>query len=120
MERAILMTGKKDEKRITTTVKSNQVDNEGNVHLSDGRIIDLSECNLVPPGGGKYIDVVMMFTLENMIHPISNCPSCNSTIPWNRPILLMDNMEFVYPCEKCRWVWENPSCNMIKFRTEYR
>ena len=61
----------------------------------------------------------MMFTLESMMNPILNCPSCNSTIPWDRPILLMENMEFVYPCEDCEWVWEKPSFNMRKFIQEW-
>ena len=63
----------------------------------------------------------MMFSLENMYDPYQDlvnsfkCPSCKSMIPWDRPILLMDNMQFVYPCSDCEWVWERQLFNMRKF-----
>ena len=34
-----MMTCRRNEKRITGSVKSNQVDNKGKVHLSDGNIL---------------------------------------------------------------------------------
>jgi hypothetical protein len=114
------MAKKIDKNNIDASVKTNQIDDNGIVHLKDGMTLDLSQCRLIPPWDHKYVNVVMMFTLENMINPLTECPNCDSTIPWDRPILLMDNQQFVYPCKDCTWVWAPQSFNMVKFRKELR
>ena len=118
--RVSAMIRKDDKNNIDTSVKTNQIDNDGIVHLDNGVKLELSQCKLIPPESNDYVNVVMMFSLENMYDPITKCPNCESTIPWDRPILLMDNMQFVYPCSDCEWVWERPSFNMKKFRSENR
>ena len=118
--RVSAMIRKDDKNNIDTSVKTNQIDNDGIVHLDNGVKLELSQCKLIPPESNDYVNVVMMFSLENMYDPMTKCPNCNSTIPWDRPILLMDNMQFVYPCSDCEWVWERPSFNMKKFRSENR
>ena len=112
------MSGKNNKKNIDASVKTNQIDNKGIVHLENGITLELSQCKLIPPGEHKYVNVVMMFSLENMINPLIKCPNCNSTIPWDRPILLVDNHQFVYPCEDCTWVWDPQTFNMPKFQKE--
>jgi len=114
------MNRKDDENNIDASVKTNQIDNDGIVHLSNGVKLELSQSKLIPPESNDYVNVVMMFSLENMYDPITKCPNCESTIPWDRPILLMENMQFVYPCSDCEWVWERQSFNMRKFRSENR
>ena len=116
--RVSAMNRKTDKNNIDTSVKTNQIDNDGIVHLDNGVKLELSQCKLIPPESNDYVNVVMMFSLENMYDPITKCPNCKSTIPWDRPILLMDDMQFVYPCSDCEWVWERPSFNMRKFRIE--
>ena len=118
--RVSAMNRKTDKNNIDTSVKTNQIDNDRIVHLDNGVKLELSQCKLIPPESNDYVNVVMMFSLENMYDPITKCPNCESTIPWDRPILLMDNMQFVYPCSDCEWVWERPSFNMKKFRSENR
>lgn len=115
-----MMVKKIDENNIDTSVKTNQIDNDGIVHLDNGVKLELSQCKLIPPESHDYVNVVMMFSLENMYDPITKCPNCESTIPWDRPILLMDNMQFVYPCSDCEWVWERQSFNMRNFRSGNR
>ena len=115
-----MMVKKIDENNIDASVKTNQIDNDGIVHLDNGVQLELSQCRLIPPESNDYVNVVMMFSLENMYNPMTKCPKCESTIPWDRPILLMDNMQFVYPCLDCEWVWERQSFNMRKFRSENR
>ena len=116
--RVSAMNRKDDENNIDANVKTNQIDNDGIVHLRNGVKLELSQCRLIPPESNDYVNVVMMFSLENMYDPMTKCPNCNSTIPWDRPILLMDNMQFVYPCSDCEWVWERQSFNMRKFRNQ--
>ena len=116
--RVSAMNRKTDKNNIDTSVKTNQIDNDGIVHLDNGVKLELSQCKLIPPESNDYVNVVMMFSLENMYDPITKCPNCESTIPWDRPILLMDNMQFVYPCSDCEWVWARQSFNMRKFRIE--
>jgi hypothetical protein len=118
--RVSAMIRKDDGNNIDASVKTNQIDNNGIVHLDNGVKLELSQCKLIPPESNDYVNVVMMFSLENMYDPIIKCPNCESTIPWDRPILLMDNMQFVYPCSDCEWVWERQSFNMRKFRSENR
>ena len=118
--RVSAMNRKTDKNNIDTSVKTNQIDNDGIVHLDNGVKLELSQCKLIPPESNDYVNVVMMFSLENMYDPMIKCPNCESTIPWDRPILLMDNMQFVYPCSDWEWVWERPSFNMRKFRSENR
>ena len=114
------MDEKIDKNNIDASVKTYQIDNDGIVHLKNGIKLELSQCKLMPPGECKYVNVVMMFSLENMVNPLTKCPNCNSTIPWDRPILLMDNNQFVYPCEDCTWVWDPQTFNMIKFQKEFQ
>ena len=109
-----------DGNNIAASVKTSQIDNDGIVHLENGIKLELSQCELIPPESNYYVNVVMMFSLENMYDPMAKCPKCESTIPWDRPILLMDNMQFVYPCLDCEWVWKRQSFNMRKFRSENR
>lgn len=118
--RVSAMNRKTDKNNIDTSVKTNQIDNDGIVHLDNGVKLELSQCKLIPPESNDYVNVVMMFSLENMYDPMIKCPNCESTIPWDRPILLMDDMQFVYPCSDCEWVWERQSFNMKKFRNENR
>ena len=88
---------------IDASVKIIQIDNDGIVHLSNGIKLELFQCRLIPPGRKDYVNVVMMFSLGNMYDPITKGPSCDTTITWDRPILLMDKMQFVYPCLDCEW-----------------
>jgi hypothetical protein len=54
----------------------------------------------LPTPGGHSAGVLLLFYNKQ-----SFCPSCKTSIK-NRPILLMDNKEFTYPCLFCGvWVW---------------
>ena len=54
----------------------------------------------LPTPEGNSAEVLLLFHSKH-----SFCPRCNTSIR-NRPILLMDNKEFTYPCLFCKvWVW---------------
>ena len=116
--RVSALNRKDDQNNIDANVKTNQIDNDGIVHLRNGVKLELFLCRLIPPESNEYVNVIMMFSLENMYNPMTKCPNCDSTIPWDRPILLMGNMQFVYPCSDCEWVWKRQSFNMRKFRSQ--
>ena len=86
------MNRKTDKNNIDTSVKTNQIDSDGIIYLNNGVKLELSQSKLIPPNSNDYVNVVMMFSLENMYNPITKCPNCESTIPWDRPILLMENI----------------------------
>ena len=101
----ITMSKENSRKDIKASIETSRIDNNGMVHFEDGTTLDLVGCRLIPPEGHKYVEVLLMFKRQHMIKPISSCPRCNNFIPWERPVLLMEDGRFVYPCENCVWVW---------------
>ena len=113
------MSKENSRKNIDASIETDQIDDDGTIHLQDGTTLDLVGCKLIPPEGHKYVGVLLMFKRKHMINPISRCPKCNKFIPWERPILLMEDGRFVYPCEKCAWVWEERPFDHLSFLQEW-
>ena len=113
------MSNKKDNNNIKASVRPDQIDDEGVVNLEDGTRLELVDCRLIPPEGHKYVGVMMVFSRQNMVRPIAKCPNCNRYIPWECPLLLMEDSRFVFPCNHCEWVWVEQSVKMSDFNREW-
>jgi len=92
---------------VIITVIPSDVDDNGIARLDDDRFIRMEKTNLTPPEGGKPVPVLMMFNSMMMAENerIDSCPSCSNPLPLTRPIFLMEDGAFVYPCLDCEWVW---------------
>ena len=85
-----------EDKEEVIDVLPNEIIYDGSIQDRGTNIIN---CRLLTPGGYSA-GVLLLFYNKH-----SFCPRCDTSIK-NRPILLMDNNEFAYPCLFCGvWVW---------------
>ncbi len=76
-----------------------------------GMIIDLVTAEFIKiPTGEKCVPVFVIAGNERNIE--KNCPGCLKPLSSEKPLFLMDNGEFFYPCVSCdewkSWVEEEP------------
>ena len=73
------------------------------VKLPSGRLLSLLEADFVSPNN-EVCYVVMM--VKGRRNSEMTCPTCNRQLSKQKPLFLMDNGEFCYPCVYCDdWQW---------------
>ncbi len=104
----------KDGEYKWTNISVNAIDDDGSFcYIGDEESKNIVDCRFISPWG-ELAEVILLFYNEQ--NHQRYCPNCETQILPNRPILLMSNDQYLYPCKRCETMawWPINSINNVQ------